>query len=522
MQRRVLTEHAGQLHVRDELVERRLDPHQRAHRRRILPRHPHEPGQRRQGQPEHRLKGEVRKTDEPPDPAHHSVDQVDQRHEGEQHGAHVECQAEAVPRPARCRVDDVHVRLLDLLDQTARGLGLAVLRIHHLGHHQRRRRGHDRRRHQVPGDVREIRDEEADVGRHHPARHRREARGHHRVQLRHGHLLDEGLDEEGRLGLAHEDVARRGEGLGPRGAHGALHHPGHPAHHELHHAQVIQNRHQRGQEDDRGQDREGHVGAGVGNLSRDRVEVAVAGLAGADGDVVVDQVAEDEARPLERVAKQPHHHGIGPLEDRQADGRLEDEEGEDQLERDAPGHDPPGDGAPVHAEGPGQRAQRQHAEQRTQALGEGGVQSLGSDRDPESRPLLDGRRRRERRCAVCSGRARRFAHVRRGCHDGRRRSGHIGRRTGAGRGSVDTRRQQQGAYRPQDDHPAPGARAQPVGRAAHGATTASDFAPTAAGPRGRWSEAEEGMCVPVSGELARRPRCPTRSGSDRATDSAFR
>ena len=66
-----------------------------------------------------------------------------------------------------------------------------------------------------------------------------------------------GLISERGLRLAQEDVAAGGQRLRARGAQRLLHHPGDALHDPLHHAQVVEHRHQRRHEDDGGQHAEG-------------------------------------------------------------------------------------------------------------------------------------------------------------------------------------------------------------------------------------------------------------------------
>ena len=64
-------------------------------------------------------------------------------------------------------------------------------------------------------------------------------------------------DGEWRFSLAHHDARRDVCRFGTAGPHEALHHYGHGLDEYLHHAQVIENREQRGNKDDDGQNLEG-------------------------------------------------------------------------------------------------------------------------------------------------------------------------------------------------------------------------------------------------------------------------
>ena len=103
--------------------------------------------------------------------------------------------------------------------------------------------------------------EHLDVGGHDAAGDGGHAADHDGQDLGLGHGPDVRLDQQGRLGLADEDVGRVGERLGAARAHELGHDPGHAPDHRLQDAQVVQHRGQRGDEDDRRQDLEGEKGA---------------------------------------------------------------------------------------------------------------------------------------------------------------------------------------------------------------------------------------------------------------------
>ena len=189
-------------------------------------------------------------------------------------------------------------------------------------------------------------------------------------------LVHEGLDQQRRLGLADEDVARRRQRLGAARPHGALHDPRDPAHHTLHDAEVVEHRHDGREEDDRRQHVEGEERPRARHLLTLRDESAVPRLAGAHGDVVPDQVAEEEARALQREAHRREDHVVGGVEDPGAEGGAQDEEGEDELEGESPEHDPPRDLFSVDADGPGAEGEEGDAEEASEAgeqIGPGSV-----------------------------------------------------------------------------------------------------------------------------------------------------
>jgi hypothetical protein len=132
----------------------------------------------------------------------------------------------------------------------------------------------------VARDVGQAVAQEPDVGGEHAAGHVGHAAHHHREELGAGHRGDIGFHGERGFGLPEEDVGGRGERFGAACAHRADHHPGHALDDLLHDAQVVEDAHERREEDDGGEHRHREdEAAGLGRVG---------------------EGAEDEARAFER------------------------------------------------------------------------------------------------------------------------------------------------------------------------------------------------------------------------------
>ncbi len=182
------------------------------------------------------------------------IHQGQQGQEGNQHRRHVQGQPQAVGRASGRRPQYVRLLSLDFQAHHARGHRDLRFRHNHLGQIDGGRSGHGHRGQHVLGA-----DPGADVGAQDGPRHRGHACGHHRHQLGLGELVQVGSDGERRLGLAHEDRGRGVQRLGPARAHQAGHHLGQRPDDGLHDAVVIENGEERRDEDDGGQHLEGEV-----------------------------------------------------------------------------------------------------------------------------------------------------------------------------------------------------------------------------------------------------------------------
>ena len=152
------------------------------------------------------------------------------------------------------------------------------------------------------------------------------------MQLRLGHPRQERPDGQRRLGLPHEDAGRDVQRLGAARAHEAVHDHREQPHDELHDAEVVEHREQRGDEDDRRQHHE-------------REDVRVLAALGPEH-------AGHDLRPHGRLAERAEHERRAAKAkprtgDHAADGLerpsrptlgLEDDQREDELQAEPPGH----------------------------------------------------------------------------------------------------------------------------------------------------------------------------------------
>ena len=214
----------------------------------------------------------------------------------------------------------------------ALGSGEFCLGHQHFGDEYGAGGGHDDGREQV------LRvDAEADVGGHDAARNVGHAGGHDRHKLGAGGAVEEWADGERGFGLTHEDAGGNVGGFGAGSAHGALHDPGDDADDVLHEANVVHDGEEGADEDDGRQHGEGEGGE------------RVAGCADA---------AEDERGAVGAVAEQAGDDGRDVVQDGLTGVPLDDQEGEDDLQREAPGDGAPADGAAIGGEGVGETGER--------------------------------------------------------------------------------------------------------------------------------------------------------------------
>ncbi len=182
------------------------------------------------------------------------------------------------------------------------------------------------------------------VGCHHAAGDGGKAAHHHGHQFRFGQLVQIGTNDERSFGRADEDVGGRRQALGAGRAHGPLHDDRHNLDQALHHAEMVQQRHQGREEDDARQHAEGE---NVG--------------------VLFQQVAEDEIVSRTDEAQQQMESVIEPVEDGPAGSGLQHQQSEHQLQQHAAGNQSQANPALVRTEQPGQADQHPQAEEADQA-----------------------------------------------------------------------------------------------------------------------------------------------------------
>ncbi len=265
---------------------------------------------------------------------------------------------------------------------------------HDLGEHEGGRCGHEARGQEVP---RVVRTENADVDREDRAGDRRESAGHQGHQLRLRHRVDVGPHDEGRFRLTDKDVGGHRQRLRTRNLQGQAHRRRENLHQELHNPQVVEDRHQCGKVDDRGQRAEGerdrrHVSFEPFRDGRRLRREERNGLVGirADGDDVPtrQERAEDHPGPLFAEPEDRGREARELREDRCPDRRLQNDQREGELQHDAAQHDPDVDALLVRGQEPGNTAEEEQAKEGAKDRhGQGDEVLRGRQLIPES---LDG------------------------------------------------------------------------------------------------------------------------------------
>ena len=144
---------------------------------------------------------------------------------------------------------------------------------------------------------------------------------------------EEGANGERGFGLAHEDAGSDVGALGTAGSHGALHDPGDDLDDLLHEADVVEHGEEGGDEDDGGKDGEGEDGERIAGSS---------------------EGAEDQRGAVDGVGKQAGDDGGDFVKDSLSGVPLDDEEGEEDLQAEAPDDGAELDGAAIGGEGVGE------------------------------------------------------------------------------------------------------------------------------------------------------------------------
>jgi hypothetical protein len=213
-------------------------------------------------------------------------------------------------------------------------LGLQRLGQHDLGHQQRTGRRHEAGRDEVVQPRAEQR-----VAHEHRPRDRRQPAHHDGEELRAGQPGDVRADQQRRLGLPDEDVGGGVDRLLAAGPQQPSEPPAEDLDDPLQHAEVVEHRGQRREEDDHRQHLEGHDGALV--LRRQhRAEQEADALARG-----VDDRLDAGGRRLQRApAHRPRQH----------------QDAEAHLQRQRPDHGARPDRAPIGRAQPGDAHQRHH------------------------------------------------------------------------------------------------------------------------------------------------------------------
>jgi hypothetical protein len=192
---------------------------------------------------------------------------------------------------------------------------------------------------------------------------------HHRQQLRARHPRHVRLDDQRRLGLAHEHVRRDRQRLGTARAHQIHHRARHQRDDALQDAVVVENGEERRDEDD-------------GRQCSEREHEAVRQHFAEH--FLFGQVAEDERRSCRGELQEPPDHARDGAEKLVAgsdaeDFELEDEQRQQELQADAPRQRADVDRAKVRRERGHDQDEADDAAEGLRARIDGSLQGIGSD-----------------------------------------------------------------------------------------------------------------------------------------------
>ena len=178
----------------------------------------------------------------------------------------------------------------------------------------------------------------ADIGGQHTTGNGGKSPHHHCIEFRHRHRGNIGPDHQRRLGLPDKDIGRRRECLGARCPQGVFHQHGKHLNKPLDQPEMVENRHQRGKEDDRRQDLEGEKEVTV-IRTKNHLRAAVNKIQG-------------DIEELANLAKQPVTRS-----------GLHDQHGEGKLQKHAADQDPTVELPAVGAEHPGNADHHEETQQ---------------------------------------------------------------------------------------------------------------------------------------------------------------
>mmetsp|Transcript_17919 Transcript_17919/g.49461 ORF Transcript_17919/g.49461 Transcript_17919/m.49461 type:complete len:524 (+) Transcript_17919:458-2029(+) len=243
--------------VGQELVREDLCADEPRHCVAVLVRGAQQPSEWPQGRAADHVETEVRHVHEAPQVAEQHVDDLEQREEGDEHGPNVQHEINGEVCTVARGLDDVVLRgrgELEVLVIVALGPLLALLALHAAGRaHEVRDQQRARHRHHRGPDQLLGLHAHADVRGEHPTGDAGEAADHDAMNVTRACLWQEGLDEQGCLRLAKEEIRRGIHRLDQAGAHGLLQEQRYDAHGDLHHAHVVHGRDEGREEDDRRQ-----------------------------------------------------------------------------------------------------------------------------------------------------------------------------------------------------------------------------------------------------------------------------
>ena len=214
---------------------------------------------------------------------------------------------------------------VDVILQRQFRLAFRYVGHHDLGHQQAARRRHEAGREQIV-DL----DPHGGIGGQNGARDAGHAAGHHREQLRRGEAGQIGADDERAFALSHEDIGGSAQAFHLRHARHLFDRAADPADDELHDPQIIEDRHQAGEEDDDRQRRDGEAGA---------------------ADFRLGQRAEDEVGARLRIAEKIGDAVRHAADDRAAGRDIEHQNGDPRLQQESRADHARANGAAIRREG---------------------------------------------------------------------------------------------------------------------------------------------------------------------------
>lgn len=253
-------------------------------------------------------------------------------------------------------------------NDAASGERLLLLGVAELAHGDRSGNTHDAR-----GDKRLCVDTHADVRNEHRTSNRGETRAHDLVDFGHGEVSNERLDKHSRFTLSDEGRGSGDDGLGARDAHGPEEEGRELADEPLDEADVVQELHERDEEDDGGQDRD-----------QEPVDRFRNGIRGQESSTLVGkakQLTSEGGDEVEDVTVQrlDLHAWGGENGESLLSGRgAQDEKGNDELHQHADNDRVPDNALPVSRSGPQSEDEDNQTEDADCTVGPGIVAALGA------------------------------------------------------------------------------------------------------------------------------------------------
>lgn len=334
----------AEVDVADEFIEDDAFTEKFADGEAILGGHTHKPGERGVEVADDLLDGglEAEGTEEQ---AEKIIGEGDDRGKGDKHGENVECEPKPFGRTLDQGIDTVAGGLFGFEGSGAGGFAGERFGKNDFGNHEGGGGTHDR------GSEKMARaGTERSVNGEHTTRDGGHAANHQGEEFAGGHAAEIRFDDEGGFGLPHENIGRGSQALAAAGAHGFLHDERHGADDPLKNAPVIEERRERGDDDDGGADRDGQD-EGVLRaqmLTEQRL---------------VSQGTEHHFGTFHCKAGEASDGALGEFEESDSERSTQNENGEENLKTEPPGDRPPGKLAAMGGDGPGEADHQPHAKE---------------------------------------------------------------------------------------------------------------------------------------------------------------